>query len=230
MRDLVEQQLSSTRDLSALEQTPTTTTLGMTMTTVDGKTFKGVESARTIAGGWVQMQEVAVIQAKRWHTGRLGGVVAWPAAQKFTPTRVTSHLFRTRDVHTAGRIHAFCHRTPKRTLVSTTTFEAGMIFKAVAPATTTVAGLEIPDLVAIPLSAASRAGLTGAVDLQAPISPAACRVSSLNGISKNAKARDKRVANLRAQAIGTKATVTITVVGMTCKAVEAAMIIAVGWA
>lgn len=142
----------STRDLNASEQTPTTTILGTMMIFADGTTFKGAENVRIIAGGLVKMQEVAVIQAKHWHMGRLGGAAVWLAAQKFTPTRVTSHLFHTRDVHTVDRIHVSCHRTRRKTLVSMTTSGVGMTSKAVGPAMTTVAGLGILDLVEILLS------------------------------------------------------------------------------
>lgn len=69
---------------------------------------------------------------------------------------------------------------------------------------------------------------TGAVDWQVPISPTVYQVISRNGRSKNAKAKDKRAANLQAQAIGMRVTVMTTVDGMICKAVEVAMITADG--
>jgi len=156
-----------------MEQIQITTTLGMTMISEDGTTFKDVENARIIAGGLVQTQEVAEIPAKLWRMGRRGGAAVWLAAQKFTPTRITSYLFRTSGAHTADRIHVSCHRTQKTMLVSPTTSVAGMMFKVVAAATTTVAGLEILDLVVIHPSAVRVAILTGAVDLLALTSPTA---------------------------------------------------------
>jgi hypothetical protein len=51
-------------DRNAMQQIQITMTLGMTTTTADGRTFKGVENARIIAGGLAQMQQVAAIRAK----------------------------------------------------------------------------------------------------------------------------------------------------------------------
>jgi hypothetical protein len=112
----------------------------------------------------------------------------------------------------------------RRMLVMTTTSVDGMMFKVVAPATTTVAGLELLGLVVILLSAACLVILSGAADLQAPTSPTACQATSLSGIIRNAKAKDKKAANLRVQVIGMRVTLTITAGGMICKAVEAVMI------
>jgi hypothetical protein len=123
-----------------------------------------------------------------------------------------------------------CHRTPKRMKVSATISVAGMMFKAVALVTIIAAGLDILDQVAILLSVEYLVILTGAADSQALTLPTAWRATSPSGISKSAKARERRTANLQAQAIGMRATSMTTVDGMICKAVEAAMTTADGLA